>query len=86
MIYHKKLLICNRSLIRVSANRAQSESAGPKHSWGQAVATLGRPHNQDVFSSATAKYILIVGPPQCSYGLAPTKVLDLRIHSERGYR
>ena len=38
---------------------------------GQAVATLGRPHYQDIFGSGTAKNILIVGPPQCSYGLAP---------------
>ena len=29
--------------------------------------------------------LLTVGPPQCSYGLAPRKCLYLRIHSERGY-
>ena len=30
-------------------NHAQSESAGPKISWRQAVATLGRPHGQESF-------------------------------------
>ena len=53
-------------------------------SWRQAVATLGRPHCQECFGSATAKKILTVGPPQCSYGLPPRLLLDLRIHSERG--
>ena len=44
---------------------AQSESAGPKHSWRQAVATgtLGRPHRQNFSGSATAKKLLTVGPP-----------------------
>ena len=51
---------------------AQSESAGPTFSWGQAVATLGRPHCHMFFSdSGTAKKLLTVGPPQCSCGLAP---------------
>ena len=54
---------------------AQSESAGPNFSWGLAVATLGRPgseaHCQEFFGSGTVRKILTVGPPQCSYGLAP---------------
>ena len=35
-----------------TCSRAHSECAGPKFSWGQAVATLGRPHRQEVFGSA----------------------------------
>ena len=37
----------------LSGIHAQSESAGPKHSWGQAVATLGRPHCQECFGGGT---------------------------------
>ena len=49
---------------------AQSESARPNKSWGQAVATLGRPHCQEVFGSATVRKNLDSVAPQCRYGLA----------------
>ena len=45
---------------------AQSKSAGPKFSWGQAVARLGRPHCQDISDGGTGKKLLTVGPPQCT--------------------
>ena len=55
------------------SSHAQSESAGPKLSWGQAVATLGRPHCQDFSDSGTAKKPDSGASPQRSYGLAPRK-------------
>ena len=43
-------------------NHAQSESAGPKNTWRQAVATLGRPHCQECFGSArTCGFTLSMG-------------------------
>ena len=62
------------STILGSSSHAQSESAGPNKSWGQPVATLGRPHCHMFFLTvALPKRLLTVGPPQCSYGLAPRK-------------
>ena len=55
------------ALIRVASTcalpslHAQSESAGPKTSWRQAVATLERPHCQNRFGSGTAKTLLDSG-------------------------
>ena len=44
---------------------------GPGRSYSR---TLGRPHRQELFASATVRNILTVGPSQSSYGLAPRKL------------
>ena len=50
-----------------------------------ACARIAIGHTVRIFLTvALPKSPLTVGPPQCTYGPRPTKVLNLRIHSERG--